>query len=98
MLTGKQRNYLSSLANGMEPVLMVGKFGFTEALAQAARAEFEIRELYKMRFVGRKGEKREISNRVAEACGAELVRITGNVALLFRRNPSPEKRKVEISG
>jgi RNA-binding protein len=87
MLTSKERYALNSRANGMKPVVMIGKLGLTEAVIAAARAEFASRELLKTRFVGCKDEKRKLSDVLAAACGADLVRITGNVALFYRPNP-----------
>ena len=80
----------------MEPLVMIGKAGLTDAVIDAAKVEFVERELFKVRFIGFKDEKRELAAKLAESCGAELVRITGNVALLYRRNPNPEKRALEL--
>jgi RNA-binding protein len=78
---------MRALANGMEPVVMIGKLGLTDAVTAAAEAEFLARELFKVRFASHKDEKEALASALAEACGAELVGITGNVALLFRKSP-----------
>jgi RNA-binding protein len=95
MLTSKERNSLGSKANGIKPVVMIGKLGLTEAVIAATRAEFAFRELLKTRFVGCKEEKKVLSEALAAACGADLVRITGNVALLYRPNPELKAEEAE---
>jgi RNA-binding protein len=80
----------------MEPLVMIGKAGLTAAVIAAAKAEFADRELFKVRFIGFKDEKRELSAEFASSCGAQLVRITGNVAVFYRQNPDPKKRVIVL--
>ena len=47
MINGKQRAYLRSLANSMEPILHVGKDGIGENLIRQADSALEARELFK---------------------------------------------------
>lgn len=47
MLTSKQRAYLRSMANTMDPILFIGKEGVTDATAKEAYDALEARELIK---------------------------------------------------
>ena len=47
-MTSKQRAYLRSLANTMEPILHIGKEGVTQGVAQQAWDALEARELIKV--------------------------------------------------
>ena len=51
MITSKQRAYLRSMANTMDPILFIGKEGVTEATAKEAYDALEARELIKGRVL-----------------------------------------------
>jgi RNA-binding protein len=96
MLTSKQRGYLSKLAATLDPTVMVGKEGASEAVERAIKAEFMHRELLKLRFVASKEERDELARKLAEKTGAELVRVIGNVAIYYRRADNSERRNIEL--
>ncbi len=96
MLTSKQRGYLSRLAADLEPTVMVGKGGATEAVERAMKAEFAFRELLKLRFVAAKDERDELARGLAERTGSELVRVIGHVAVYYRRADEAERRSIEL--
>jgi RNA-binding protein len=94
MLTSKQRGYISSLAATMQPTVMVGKDGLTEGVANALASELAHRELVKLRFVASKDERRDIAENLSRQVGADLVRIIGNIAILYRPSDDPDLRKI----
>jgi len=96
MLTSKQRGYLSSLAATMQPTVMVGKDGLSDGVANALASELAHRELVKLRFVASKDERRSIADSLSRQAGAELVRIIGNIAILYRPADDPDLRKILI--
>lgn len=96
MLTSKQRSYLSSLAQKLEPTVMVGKLGESDAVAAGLDAELAVRELVKLRFVASKDAKAGIASSLAERTGSELVRVIGNTAIFWR--PRPEGGVIELPG
>ncbi len=97
MLNSKARSALSSLASKLEPSVVLGKGGPSEAVLGHLELELDRHELVKLRFTDFKEGRRDIARELAEKAGAELVRIVGNVAILYRRNPDPEKRKIDIA-
>lgn len=48
MLTGKQRSYLKSLANGIEPIFQVGKGSINDNMIKQFNDALEARELIKI--------------------------------------------------
>ncbi|GAB1482382.1 ribosome assembly RNA-binding protein YhbY [Treponema sp.] len=96
MLTSKQRSYLSKLAASLNPTVMLGKEGASEAVAQALKAEFSHRELVKLRFVSSKDERDDLAAALAASSNAELVRTIGNVAIFYKQANDPEKRTIQL--
>lgn len=96
MLTSKQRAYLAGLASGIKPVVFLGKAGAAEGVNSALDKALNDHELVKLRFIDFKGERRELAMQLAAQCQAELVRVIGNVAVIFRQNPKPEDRIIKL--
>ena len=95
-MTSRARSYLSSLAAKMADTLILGRDGADPGFTAQLDRHLEAHELVKVRFNDYKGEKIEISTTLAEKTKSEIVRIIGNTAIFFRRNPDPEKRKLEF--
>lgn len=96
MLTSKQRAKLSALANDMNPIVFLGKAGAVDGVSEALNKALSDHELIKLRFVDFKGERKELANDLATKAGAELVRVIGHVAIMYRQNPDLEKRNVKL--
>ena len=92
MLTSKQRAFLRASANGLEPILHVGKGELGDPLLKQADDALTARELIK----GRALEacpltSREAAERIAEAVSAEVVQVIGRNFVLYRRNEKQPK-------
>jgi len=96
MLTSKQRATLSSLANTLNPVVFLGKAGAAEGVHEALDKALTDHELIKLRFVDFKGERKELAQELADKAGADLVRVIGHVAIMYRPSPDPEKRVIKL--
>lgn len=95
MLTGKQKRYLRSMGNEMEPILFVGKEEVTENVRKQADEALEARELIKGRVLQNCADvPQNIASQVAEATKAELVQVVGRNFLLYRM--AQEKPKIEL--
>jgi RNA-binding protein len=84
------------MANSLAPLVHLGKAGATAGVIDALSHALADHELVKLRFVDFKGEKRGLAGQLAVQTGAELIRIIGNVAILYRQQTDPDKRKVDI--
>lgn len=94
-LTGKQRRHLRALAHHLNPVVMVGRSGLTDAVVASVDAALAQHELVKLRVDADAPEDR---HEVAEALEARLhaacVQVIGHVLVLYRYNP--EGQKIEL--
>ena len=50
MITGKQRSYLKSLANGIDPIVNIGKSELTDSVVSAVDEALNARELVKVKI------------------------------------------------
>jgi RNA-binding protein len=96
MLSAKQRAELARLAQTLECFASLGKAGLTDALASRLDVLLGDHELVKLRFGDHKDEKCELADELARRTGSELVRFIGNVAVFYRADPDPAKRRIEI--
>lgn len=91
MITGKQRSYLRTLANGMQPIFQVGKNGVTENVIKQFDDALEARELVKASMLKNSLEEvRDVCQYIADETNAEIVQIVGSKFVLYRES---EKNK-----
>lgn len=94
-LTGKQKSFLRSIGQKLEPVVMMGKEGVTPTVVQAAQEAIKKRELIKVRVLQNCMEEPEDAiTMLAERADVNLVQIIGRNGLLFKRNY--DKPKIEL--
>lgn len=96
-MTSKQRATLSSMANDIQPVVFLGKAGAVDGVSGAIDKALNDHELIKLRFVDFKGERKELAQELAAKLGADLVRVIGHVAIMYRQHPDPEKRTIKLA-
>jgi RNA-binding protein len=83
-LTSKRRAELKAQAHNLDPVAQIGKFGVTpEALTYIDKALAD-HQLIKVKFIGFKETRKELSEEIAGATSSILIDIIGNVAILYR--------------
>ena len=94
-LTGKQKSFLRSMGQKLEPVVMMGKEGVTPTVVQAAQEAIKKREVIKVRVLQNCMEEPEDAiTMLAERADVNLVQIIGRNGLLFKRNY--DKPKIEL--
>ncbi len=95
MLTGKQRSYLKSIANTMDPIFQVGKNGITENFIKQVEDALESRELIKIKVLNNSLlDATEVASQIAEEIDAEFVQSIGNKFVLYKE--SKENKKIEL--
>lgn len=94
MLRGFERKYLRGLAQGLRPVVQVGKEGLTDAVVAAVDTALNARELVKVQLFAERDERAELTSTMERRLACECVGSIGKMAILFRRHPDPEKRKI----
>ena len=91
-LTSKQRAQLRALANGIDPVVHIGKEDMGDNLIRQADEALEARELIKCRVLETSLlNAREAADTLAPAVRAEVVQVIGTKFVLYR--PSHKKDK-----
>ena len=95
MLTGKQRGYLKKLAQTVQPAVIVGRAGVTDAVMQTIDEYLTANELLKVAIQeGAELEAKETANQVADELKADFVQAIGRRFVLYRRAKDPTKRKI----
>ena len=92
-LTSKQRKELEKVAHDLQPVVIIGGAGVTDGVMGMIDASLTAHELIKVKFNEYKDEKQELTQEICLKTEATLVRIIGNIAILFRENPDKEDDK-----
>ncbi len=96
-LKGSQRKYLRAQAHHLKPLVIIGVKGVTEQLLGSVDSALNDHELIKVKFAEFKESKKEISEEIAKVTRSEKVGLIGNIAIFYRQQPDPEKRKFKIS-
>lgn len=87
MLSGKQRSYLRSKANNLNPYVHIGKEGLNESVYDQIDEVLDDHELVKIRILDNSLENiNEVAENVCDKMGAEVVQIIGNVFVIYRKN------------
>lgn len=95
MLTSKQRSYLRSLANTMDPIFQVGKGGIGDNLIKQFNDALEARELVKATVLKNvETDTKGICEEIAERTGAEVVQVIGSKFVLYRE--SEKHKEIEL--
>ena len=92
-LTSKQRAQLRSLANGIDPVLHIGKGELSDNLIRQADEALEARELIKARVLETSEySPKEAAEAVAKATRSEVVQVIGTKFVLYRQSHRKDKK------
>lgn len=91
--TSKQRKILEKAAHDMQPVVIVGGAGVTDGVMKMIDDSLATHELLKVKFNEYKDEKVELTNDICAKTNATLVRIIGNVAILYREAEKEDDRQ-----
>lgn len=92
-MTSKQRAYLSSLANTIDPIFQIGKASLTPEIIEALDAALEKRELIKVSVLKNCiDDPKEIAAMIGERTHSQVVKVIGKKMIFFR----PAKRNSKI--
>ncbi len=95
-LTNSTISKLKGLAQRLEPVLALGKAGVTEGFVKSLDEALAQHELVKIKFAAFKDERKTLAPQLAEKTSSRLVWIVGHVAVFYRQQPDPAKRKIVV--
>ncbi len=95
-LTGAQRRQLRGQGSLIKPHIYIGKNGLAEQVVRAIDEALDDHELIKVRFLEFKEEKKKLAADIEKLCGCEMVGMIGHVALFYRQQTDPTKRKISL--
>ena len=95
-LSSRQRRYLQKTAHSLEPVVMIGREGLSPAVLNAVDVALQHHELIKLKFQSHKEDKAGMVSTIEGELKAEVVRIIGNIAILYRENPDEDLRRIGL--
>lgn len=95
-LTSAQRKWLRGQAHSLRPVVQIGRQGLTGAVLRQVDEALNDHELIKVQAAVPREEKKEVAARLASELGAEIAGHIGHVVILYREQPDPEKRVIEL--
>lgn len=97
-LKGFQKKYLRGLAHSLKPVVLIGQKGLTDELVKSTDQALARHELIKIRFneFKEKDQKAGITEMLCKTTKAEVAGTIGHMAILYREQKDPEKKKIVL--
>jgi RNA-binding protein len=90
-LTSKQISHLRALAHNLNPVVMIGSNGLTEAVLREIDNSLKAHELIKIKVQGDSREARQaILQQICEGTGAVAVHHIGKQLVVYRQAEQPK--------
>lgn len=86
-LSQNQKKHLRGLGHALEPVVLIGQQGLTDAVVREMASALAVHELLKVRVrVGDRATRSQIFSALAERTSSELVQTIGNTGLFYKKN------------
>ena len=96
-LTSKERAYLRSLANTMDPIFQFGKGGISENFIKQIDDAIEVRELIKITVLeNADADIKELASEICEKAHCQSVQIIGRKIVFYRQARDKDKRKIVL--
>ena len=93
-LTGKQKNYLRGIAHNLNPVVMIGGKGLTDAVMNEVELALDQHELIKIKLPSNeKSEKVALLAQITSKSSSEPVQLIGRIGVVYRAS---EKGKITV--
>ena len=89
-LTQEQKKQFKSIGHHLKPIVTIADNGLTEGVLAELDRALNDHELIKVRITVEDREtKQMLIQEICQASGAELVQVIGKMAILLRRNKTP---------
>jgi RNA-binding protein len=93
-LNSKDRSSLLKQSHTLSPRVWIGKKGLVDNIIENVDTLIEQHELMKIKFLGFKDSKNEIMDTISKKTGVTVVKIVGNIAVIYRPAKEKVNRKV----
>ena len=95
LITGKQRSFLKSMANSIDPIFQIGKGGVSDNLIKQVDDALNAREIVKISILNNSElDPTEVAMELAEELNAEFVQSIGKRFTLYRE--SEKNKKIDL--
>lgn len=95
MITGKQRSFLKSMANSIDPIFQIGKGGISDNLIKQLDDALNAREIVKISILKNSDlDAKGAAIQLAEELNAEFVQSIGKRFTLYRE--SEKNKKIDL--
>ncbi|MBU0921295.1 MAG: YhbY family RNA-binding protein [Pseudomonas sp.] len=96
-LTNEQKKQYKSIGHHLKPVLIVADNGLTEGVQAELERALNDHELIKIQFrLAEREDRRALMEELCKLGKCELVQAIGKMALVYRKNPKPNKQLSNI--
>jgi RNA-binding protein len=84
-LSNNQKKFLRAKGHILNPVVMLGQHGLSEAVLAELDASLQTHELLKIKIKGdNRDEKQRIIDDILQATHAHLIQVIGNIMVIYR--------------
>lgn len=89
VITSKERSALRSAAHDLNPVVLIGDKGLTQAVLQEIEVHLNAHELIKVKVSGKdKAQRNELLENICTSLNCAPIHHLGHILILYR--PKPE--------
>lgn len=97
MITTKQRAFLRGLGNALDPVMQIGKEGFSSNSKETVEGLLEARELVKIKVLNNcELTPKEMMKVICDETGADPVQVIGRVLIIYRKSSKQDFKHIEL--
>ncbi|OAI20785.1 RNA-binding protein [Methylomonas koyamae] len=82
-----QKKKLKAQAHALNPVVIIGQAGLTEAVLKEINVALDAHELIKIKIRAERDERPVISEQICAETKAEPIQSIGQIAVVYRQNP-----------
>lgn len=96
-LTNEQKKHYKSIGHHLKPVLIVSDNGLTEGVQAEFDRALNDHELIKVQLrIAERDDRHALIEELCQLGRCELVQAIGKMALIYRKNPKPNKQLSNI--
>ncbi|WP_028241616.1 YhbY family RNA-binding protein [Stutzerimonas azotifigens] len=96
-LTNEQKKEYKSIGHHLKPVLTVAEQGLSEGVQAELERALNDHELIKVQFrIAERDDRRALMDELCRIGRCELVQVIGKMALVYRKNPKPNRQLSNI--
>ncbi|MDK9865462.1 MULTISPECIES: ribosome assembly RNA-binding protein YhbY [Staphylococcus] len=95
MLKGKQKRFLRSKANNVDPTFQIGKSGINDNMVSQINDILENRELIKVHVLQNNYEdKNDLAQSLSDATRSNVVQVIGSMIVLYKE--SQDNKQIQL--